>query len=263
MEERSEFQNLEELLRRAGQSIAYPATPALATRVQAQLEAESRRRFAWLPRRAFALEIAIIVAITLLLAFPETRNAIAQFLGLRTIQIIPVTPTPTTLPVPTIGGGGIASTPATLARAQCCETTLADAQAKSKFKILLPPAQMPSRVYLQSIPDFGDGAQQVILIFGDANAPQFVLYQAANFLYGKVVGGGTVISETQVKGQRALWFTGAPHLLVYLDVSGRIRMDSERVVNLNTLGWESGNITFRLETSLSKEEAVRLAESLQ
>ncbi len=267
MEERSEFQNLEELLARAGKSIAYPATPALATRVRAQLESQSRQRRAWVPRRAFALAVAIVLAITLLLAFPETREALAQLLGLRTIRIIPVTPTPTLtnlFPTPLLGGEA-GATPAQIltARAQCCETTLAEAQEKSKFKILLPSSQTPSRVYLQMIPDFGSGAQQVILVFGDPNASQFVLYQATNFLYGKIVSGGTVISEAQVKGQRALWFTGAPHLLVYLDSNNRIRFESERVVNLNTLAWESGDVTYRLETTMSKEDAIRIAESLQ
>jgi hypothetical protein len=241
MEQRSEFQNLEQLLTRAGKSIAYPAMPALAMHVRTRLESQSRQRRAWLPRRAFAFAVAIILAIGLLLAFPETREALAQLLGLRTIRIIPVTPTPTLpslSPTPLLGGAtGATPTQMLTARAQCCETTLLEAQAKSKFKILLPPSQTPSRVYLQVIPDFGSGAQQVILVFGEPNAPQFVLYQATNFLYGKIVSGGTVISETQVRGQRALWFTGAPHLLVYLDSNDRVRFENERAVNLNTLAW--------------------------
>lgn len=260
MEERNEFQNLEVLLMRSGKSIAYPATPPFAARVSARLAADSPLRFAWAPRRAFLLAIAIVAAIVLLLEFPETREALAQLLGLRTIRIIPATPTSTlispssiVLPSPTSGE----------VRAQCCETTLAEAQAKSRFKILLPPSQTPSRVYLQSIPDFGNDAQQVILVFGDLKTPQFLLYQATNFLYGKIVSGGTQISETRVKGQRALWLTGAPHLLVYLDSNNRIRFESERVVNLNTLGWESGDLTYRLETILSREDAIRIAESLR
>ncbi len=264
MDEQNKFQKLDQLLVRAGKGIAYPATPALATRVRARLETESRRRIAWVPRRAFVLAIAIVIALVLLIAYPETREALAQLLGLRTIRIIPVTPTPTllspslpVLPSPTRGGVGGEL------RAQCCETTLADAQAKSKFKILLPPSQTPARVYLQGIPNFGSGAQQIILVFGDPNSPQFTLYQATNFLYGKIVSGGTVISEAQVKGQRALWFTGAPHLLVYFDSNGRVQFESERVVNLNTLAWEMGDVTYRLETTQSKEAAIRFAESLQ
>ncbi len=269
----NEFAKLEQALVRAGRGIAYPATPGLAARVRATLEAEQRRRIVWLPRPAFIALAALVIAFALLIAFPETRDALAQFLGLRTIRIIPVTPTTTpqslgtrspvaVVPVTATPQSGVPTlTP--VPRIQCCETTLADAQAKSRFKILLPPSQSPNLVYLQSIPSFGIDAQQVILVFGDPRAPQFTLFEATNFLYGKMVSGGTVIEETQVKRQRALWLTGAPHLLVYLDANGQPRFDSERSVNANTLAWEIGEVTYRLETPLSKEEAIRLAESLQ
>lgn len=256
---RNEFEKLERALYRAGETVAYPATPALAARVRADLENESRRRVAGLPRFAFAVAIAIVLAIALLVAFPDAREAIGQMLGLRSIQIIPVTPTPTLSRNPV-------STPLpsfTLVPSQCCETTLADAQARSKFKILLPPNQTPSRVFFQTLPDFGSGAQQVILVYADPSAPLFTSYQATNFLYGKVVSGGTVIEETQVNGRRALWMTGAPHLLVTLDARGQPRFETERSVTANTLAWEFGDVTFRLETNLSKAEAIRFAESLR
>ncbi len=258
----NEFAKLEQALVSAGRGIAYPATPRLATRVRATLEAEQRRPSVWLPRPAFIALVAIVIAFALLIAFPETREALAQFLGLRTIRIIPVTPTPTVT-----GGPPSAPTmtppPTRTPVSQCCETTLADAQAKSKFKILLPPSQTPLRVYLQSILSFGSGAQQVILVFGDSNAPQFTVYEATNFLYGKMVSGGTVIEETKVKGQRALWLSGAPHLMVYLDANGQPQFNSERSVNANTLAWEIGDVTFRLETPLNKEVAIRFAELLE
>lgn len=264
----NEFAKLEQALVRAGRGIAYPATPRLAARVRATLEAEQRRRIVWLPRPAFIALAALVIAFALLIAFPETRDALAQFLGLRTVRIIPITPTatptisntPSSLPTPT---PLTLSTQSRVPPTQCCQTTLQDARIRAKFKILLPPGQTPSQVYMQDLPGFGSGAQQVILVFGDPGAPQFTLFEATNFLYGKMVSGGTVIEETQVKRQRALWLTGAPHLLVYLDANGQPRFDSERSVNANTLAWEIGEVTYRLETPLSKEEAIRLAESLQ
>ena len=120
----------------------------------------------------------------------------------------------------------------------------------------------------------GSDAQQVILVFGDPSKPRFVLYQARSWLYqktiqsvGKEVGGGMGISETLVSGQRALWLTGAPHLLVTLDQSGNPIVGSERPVNASTLAWEVGTIdngvTYRLETVFSLEEAIKFAESLK
>jgi hypothetical protein len=268
-----EFERLENALIRAGKSVTYPATPAFDARVRAELEAP-RRRALGLPRWAVAVAVAIIVAIGLLIAFPTARDALAQILGLRTIRIIFVTPTPTPIITPTLNPSVTPTaiplptqTPAL--RVQCCETTLANAQAQATFKILLPPTDSPTRVYLQSLPNFGN-AQQVILVFGSPSAPQFTLFQATNILYGKMLAvygtggeGGTIITETTVSGHRALWLSGAPHVLVYLDANGQPQFATERTVNANTLAWEIGNVTYRLETNANEPEAVRFAESLR
>ncbi len=271
---------------RAGRAIAYPATPPIVTRLQAQLKqlpaplpvtpraswwsalVGTRQRLAW------SLIVALVLAIALLLAFPETRNAIAQFFGLNTIRIIPITPTPTPIALPTplshatrLPTPTPPATPQPTPRAQCCETTLAEAQARAKFKIVLPPHQKPSRVHLQNI---FDQWQQAILIFGEPNNPTFTLYQAHNAAYGKLiyankgVGAGTIIEETKVGELRALWITGEPHILIYLDTRGQPVIDTERVVDVNTLAWEriAQGLTYRLETKQSKEEAIRFAESL-
>jgi hypothetical protein len=215
------------------------------------------------------LIVALGLAIALLLAFPETRNAIAQFFGLNTIRIIPITPTPTPqISTPNPQMPTAPPQPTATPRTQCCETALAEAQARAKFKILLPPNQTPSRVHLQNI---FDQWQQAILIFGDPNNPTFTLYQAHNAAYGKLiyankgVGPGTVIAETKVGELRALWITGEPHILIYLDARGQPVIDTERVVDVNTLAWEriAQGLTYRLETKQSKEEAIRFAESLR
>jgi len=157
---------------------------------------------------------------------------------------------------------------------QCCESTLADAQKKARFKLVLPPAEMPTRVFFQDqIFGRGSDAQQVVLVFGDPQRPCYVLYQAYSWLYQKTgvyskgVGSGTVLTETQVNGQRALWFTGAPHLLVTLDQQGQPVFGTERPVNANTLVWESvtaaNSLTYRLETTGSLEDALRFAATLR
>jgi hypothetical protein len=248
-----QYEKLEQALVSAGRSIRFPPTPPLAVRI-ATHHAPSRR-LALSPRWLMPAVVALAVALAMLLAFPDTREALAQLLGLRTIRIIPVTPTATT---------GTPEATATLARSsQCCETTLADAETKSRFMILLPPGEPPSRVYLQELPQFGGGAQQVILVFGDPASPRLTLYEASDSLYGKLVSSGTVVEETTVKGERALWLSGAPHVLIYLDPNGRAQFDVERPVTANTLAWEVGNVTYRIESNLSKEEAIRFAESLR
>ena len=140
--------------------------------------------------------------------------------------------------------------------------------------MLLPPDEAPSQVFFQDeIFGRGSPAQQLVLVFGDPQQPDFVLYQAHSWLYqkagvfGKGVGSGTVLTETQVNSQRALWFTGAPHMLVTLDKQGEPIFGTERTVNANTLVWEVGDsdtaTTYRLETTRSLEEAIQFAESLR
>lgn len=258
-----ELEKLEDALVRAGRSVAYPTTPSITARVRAELLSAPRHS---LPHWAVAAVMAIIVASGLLIAFPAARDALAQVLGLRTVRIIFVTQTPMITPTPTAIP---LSTQTPALRVQCCETTLANARAQAKFKILLPPTDSPTRVYLQNLLYFGY-AQQVVLVFGSLNAPRFTLFQATNILYGKMLAvygtggeGGTIITETTVNGHRALWLSGAPHVLVYLDANGQPQFTMERTVNANTLAWEIDSVTYRLETHTSEAEAIRFAESLR
>ena len=70
------------------------------------------------------------------------------------------------------------------------------------------------------------------------------------------------LEGTQVNGEPAYWVEGI-HLLSFHDENGRIGPESTRLVEGNTLIWTVGEITYRLETVLSLEEAVRMAESMR
>src|SRR5512143_1677872 len=100
MAELDEFQKLEQALIDAGRAIDYPPTPNLAARVRANLNGEPRQpdRPVWRWRPAFVVALAILAAMALLLIIPEMREAIAQLMGLRTIRIIEMTPTPARQP---------------------------------------------------------------------------------------------------------------------------------------------------------------------
>jgi len=267
MAERYDFQKLEEVLIETGRAIEYPSTPGLAARVRVALQADRARQPARsiFRSRGFAIGLAVIAIVLTLLFIPQTRDVIAQILGLRTIRIIEATPTPAA-PAPT-------PTPGVVPFKQCCPSTLADAQRRAHFKILLPPDEAPSQVFFQDqIFGRGSDAQQLVLVFGDAAQPRFILYEAQGWLYEKIINAsgaqaGTLITETQVNGQRAVWLTGAPHILVTLDQAGNPIFDTERPINANTLIWEKHDTaidtTYRLETTLSLAEAVRFAAALR
>lgn len=271
MTDRLDFSKLENALIETGRAIEYPPTPRLAANVRRVLQADRAARPARsiFGSRRVAIGLAVIALVIALLLIPQTREVIAQILGLRTIRVIELTPTPTmaqATPQPS-------PTPGVVPFRQCCPSTLAEAQRQADFKLLLSD-QAPTQVFFQDqIFGRGSPAQQVVMVFGDPQRPDFVLYQAFSWLYqktgvfGKSVGSGTVLTETQVNDQRALWFTGAPHLLVTLNERGEPVFETERTVNANTLVWESvaaaNSLTYRLETTRSLEEASRFAESLR
>lgn len=281
--ELKEFEKLESALLRAGREMEYPATPAIASRVREELlpwQQPARRN--WL-RLLVPIAVAIIMALALLFALPNARDAVGQFLGLRGLEIFYVTPTPAPTDLPTSAPTVMATpgieptasvpprptmTPTTSAFVQCCETTLAKAKRRASFPLLLPPNQTPGKVYYQQI--FEDG-EQVIMVFGDPENPEFTLYQAHRWVYGKLIGKGvgsqTLLSETDVNGERALWFSGAPHMLVMMDQFGQRSFEPERVVGENTLVWETGDmdrgIIYRVETNQSLERAREFAEGLK
>ena len=70
--------------------------------------------------------------------------------------------------------------------------------------------------------------------------------------------GPTVIQETQVNDLSGIWAVG-PYPLILSN--GDIQVT--RMIDGHVLIWADGEITYRLETDLSLEEAVKIAESLE
>lgn len=292
MQARNEFEKLESALVRAGRELNYPGTPAIAARVRAELpgsaSANRAPRFGLSARVPVAIAVAILLALILVFALPNTRDAIAQFLGLPGLRIFYATPTPTPSPTftprPTLIPSGTPRpsetpspttqptlTPTFVPFILCCEMSLKDAQAITRFHLLLPPNETPGKVYYENVYDTGE---QVVMVFGEPPQPRFTLYQAQQWIYGKLVDavGGkvvvpqTLIQETQVNGVRALWFSGAPHIVMQVDARGQPIYSTERTVDANTLVWERTGeelVINRLETKLSLDDAVRFAEALK
>jgi hypothetical protein len=80
--------------------------------------------------------------------------------------------------------------------------------------------------------------------------------------YEKVVGAGSIVEPVTVAGNRGYWITGDVHQLFYVDPSGNPEFETRRVVG-QVLLWSDGELTFRLETALGRDDAIRLAESMQ
>jgi hypothetical protein len=249
----------ERRLQEVASRFAYPPTPDIAGKWklgQVHQPVRTRRVMLW-------AAVLLIVLLCSALAVPPVRAALLNLLRIGNVIIFPVEPTAT----PTTAAPGLTSTPAlTATPVQSLldlvgETTLTDAQSKVKFPIRLPASPpnlgAPDRVYLQNIE-----GPVVILVWLDPNSPDGVRLSLHELGEGAIVYkmAPRVIENTKVNGHEAIWTEG-PYLVVTKrgDVSG---WDMRRLINGKTLIWTEGNVTYRLESNLSLQEAVRIAESL-
>ncbi len=241
--------------------------PDLAAVVRARIEAgeaPQARRPAWWSRPARrALVLAVIVVLGL------AALAGAATLGLPGLRLIlgpaPVSPPPSIAPSP--------SRPAAvpgLAMGLGARVDLAGLDERAGFAVRRPtdPAFGPPDVAYFD-PTLGG---QVALVW--ATRPDLpstlqtgvgaVLTQfrgvVENGYWQKAISGGTVVEPATVGGRRAFWVSGAPHFLFYTGPDGQI-FEERRWVG-DALLWAEGPITYRLETSLGRDRAIEIAESL-
>jgi hypothetical protein len=209
--------------------------------------------------------IAILVGAALvglgLIAWPDARNAIAERLGLRGVSITHVDERPT--PAPTLR-------PAPLGASLGLGTSVTLEQAGQRFgtAILLPTALgPPDAVYVTT--------GQVAVVFATRPSlpavaqaggiglllSEFRAGVDANMLVGKGLPPGTNLSEVQVNGGRGFWIEGAPHLF-FREPTGNVRDSPARLAG-NTLLWEQGGLTLRIESALQRDAALRIAEQVR
>jgi len=136
-------------------------------------------------------------------------------------------------------------------------TTLSEAAEMAGFEPLLPAsAGDPVAVYLVSYEDF----PVVVLQY-----EQFDVWQAYGTGFGyfsKTVSPAVVIETPQVGEGFGYWVESGGHIVRFFDAEGEPVAGSERTVERNALIWRHEERFFRLESDLSLEEALAIAESL-
>jgi hypothetical protein len=252
----------------------YPRTPNIAGSVMIRLSAKGKgmkgeggRRF--MSRRlAWSLTVILILFSSLML-IPPARAAILEFIQIGIVRIFRAEPTPIAPPQQEFPSTMIPMT-ATLAETletmipllerMAGEVTLEEAQQTVNYSILLPSYPpdlgLPDRVFVQDAE--GD---MTILVWIDPQQPSQVLMS----LHMIPPGSWAVdkmdparIEETTVNGQRAIWAVG-PYPLRFSNGN----LDFVRLVDGHVLIWTDGEVTYRLETELELEEAIKVAESLE
>ncbi|NJC95741.1 MAG: hypothetical protein FIB03_05275 [Anaerolineae bacterium] len=258
----------EKQIRILANGMEYPRTPNIAGDVTRRLRSSIRPRF--ISRKlAWSLTI-ILVLFSSLMLIPPARAAILEFIQIGIVRIFPqpatptieavTTATPQSIPTPASAPGSDSQLLFPFLDNIAGETKLANAQLAAPYPILLPtyPPELgqPNHVYIQDA-----NGVMTILVWVDPQQPELVTMSlhfipTNSWAINKM--GPVVIRETQVSGQRAIWAVG-PYPMAMRD--GNIEIT--RLIDGHVLIWADGNITYRLETGLSLEEAVKVAESLR
>jgi hypothetical protein len=256
-------------------SLEFPPTPDLAAAVTARLDqdpvaARPARGRRWLGglsgwRRLAVAGLAVaLLAVAVLAASPGTREAVARRLGLRGIGVELGGPPPST--ATTTPGGRL-----DLGLGE--RVTLEEARRRVGFPVLVPQTgglERPDAVFVsETVPPGGrvdlvwrarpglpastfTDAGLLITEFQGEPTPEFI----------KKVAVAGQVEFVEVGGEPAYWFSGEPHFFTYRDSAGAFREERTRLAG-NTLIWQRGELTLRLEGELSKEAALRIAESMR
>jgi hypothetical protein len=206
-----------------------------------------------------AAVVVLVVVSTVLAVSSATRDAVADFFGLRGVQIEQQHGPPR---VPAGSGLSLGA-----------PVGLDEARRRIDFELALPSRGdlgAPDAVYVDDDPTGGrvtlayaprdglpvTGTTGVGLLLTEFHAriPEPVIR--------KTLAAGTEVEQVTVDGDPGYWFSGEPHVLTLADADGDFFTDRARLAG-NTLLWQRGSVTYRLESALARDEAVRIAESLQ
>jgi hypothetical protein len=227
---------LEKQVQRVARQMRYPPTPAIRwQRQQAQ-----PHRVRW--TRALA---ALVLLVAVVMISP-LRASVLEWLRIGIIGFYAEdgpTPTPSMRSLINLFG----------------QTTLEEAQENVDFTLKLPADfGPPDFVYRQN----GDGPAVILVWEAKEGRPAITLYEfywaQDRPVYGKLI---QEVMNTEVNGHPAAW-VDIPHLLVY-ESNGVVRRQQSFLIRGNVLIWAEDEVTYRLESNLTMEQAVAIAESLR
>jgi hypothetical protein len=211
--------------------------------------------------------VLLVIAIAAgLVLFPETRNAIADRLGLQGVLIRWIDQAP--MPEPSPVGA-----PLRLGR----PVNLDDAQAAVDFPVRVPTAagfNTPQEIYLLD----QDHGEMVSFVYParpelpasdetgvGALLTQFQGEADRDLIEKGLLGDGaeeTHLEAVTVSGEPGFWISGAPHTFFFVCYEvGECRQERYRLAG-NVLIWEQSGVTLRLESALPREDALAVAESI-
>ena len=225
------------------------ARTALRSRARAPRQPIPRRR-----RLVATAAVAAAVAVAGVLAAPGSRDAIADWLGIGSVRVTYTGEIPDDT-----GHAYDLGSP----------VPLADAADRATW-----PLAVPSGIGDPDGAFVGRPARSVTLVWAASAELPEVDESGIGLLIGAIPGvtdagavtkqatGGTTVELVRVGDSPAYWIAGDPHRLVVTDPDGLIVTDATRLAG-NTLLWTDGDVTYRLESSLDRDQAVDLASDMR
>lgn len=237
---------LELALRQLGATVEFPPEPDLAAGVRRRLGESSARR--WAPRRLVAVALAVVVLVVgAAMAVPSARTAVLEWLGIKGVEVTRVDKLPEVSLLSDMGLGD--------------RVTLAEARRRSPG--LVEPHMKglgtPDEVYFSA----GVPGGQATFLWGTKSEARLLMTQSPGESFAeKMLGPRTDADVADVDGRPGIWFSGEAHYFVYRDRRGNIREETGRLAR-NTLLWQHGELTVRLEGDFSKSAALDIARSVR
>jgi hypothetical protein len=227
-------------LTRLGRELDYPETPDLVGPVRRRL-AEERRPRSW--RRPLVVALAaVLVTVAAVMAVPQARSAVLDWLGIGSVTIHRVDE------LPKLEQSG------ELRLGQ--RMSLAQARERAQFPIRVPTIDDLAEPDVYLLPGIG----QVSLLYGTRKDPRLLITEiVATGAIDKLVTGETDVERVREGGWFGAWLEGGVHVLYLpgLDEMQRI------VGNALVVQSETDNLTVRIEADISKDEALRILRSLE
>jgi hypothetical protein len=257
--------DVERDLERFARETRFPSTPPIADAVRRRLELgpamepSTRRGLPdWIPGRRgrpFALASVALIALTV----STVAAAVLGLPGLR-FEFDHTAPTP-----------NVDADPSHLRASLGIPTTLADAQSKMDFAILVPTGLgPPDEVYLGST---NRERGRVVLLYRGTGGPvltgdiavlvtEFAGALDAGFDTKWIDSGDTHVAHVEVNGARGFWFSGAPHVYEYLNEIAGTDGPTRREVG-DVLVWERAGVVYRIESPVGLEKTRAIAATLR
>ena len=249
---------------RLGDDLAWPPTADVAPAVVARLRARASEPSVRTPRLRLASRrrtVLVIAAALLALAGAALAARLVIELGAVTVQVVPGRGGPSALPSTETSAGDLGR-----------EIGLAQASRVAGFPLVLPAdLGPPDRAWVdEAVVAFEPStlARRIVTAWSPSDdlpripgtdiGALLMQFEGDEEVAFKQVFSETNRFGTTMVGDRKAFWTSGEHRLVL--ISGET--SQALLVTGNVLIWQEGAFTFRLETSLPKEDAVAIAESM-